>query len=125
MACRCVCRIYHPRSRSSEVCSLDKPLASLGVYLGCKLPLTSTSGGIFGIHTSKPWFIYYLYTLMFSYHTSCKPPQIILWMTTCIVYQLSFSYKAASGRLQSLDWNSGMEQMTFQKFYVKMSKIFM
>ena len=61
MACRCVYRIYHPRSRSSEVCSLDKPLASLGVYLGCKLPLTSTSGGIFGIHTSKPWFIYYLF----------------------------------------------------------------
>ena len=62
MACRCVCQIYHPRSRSSEVCSLDKPLASLGVYLGCKLPLTSTSGGIFGIHTSKPWFIYYIRT---------------------------------------------------------------
>ena len=46
---------YVVANRSSEVCSLDKPLASLGVYLGCKLPLTSTSGGIFGIHTSKPW----------------------------------------------------------------------
>ena len=52
--------IIGARSRSSEVCSLDKPLASLGVYLGCKLHLTSTSGGIFGIHTSKQWFIYYL-----------------------------------------------------------------
>ena len=64
MAWRCVWRIYHLRSRSEEVCSHDKPLASLGVYLGCKLPLTSTSGGIFAIHTSKPWFIYYLYCIV-------------------------------------------------------------
>ena len=60
MAWRCVCRIYHPRSRSEEVCSRDKPRAKRGVYRGCKLPMTETEGGIFGILTDKPWFICYI-----------------------------------------------------------------
>ena len=57
---RCIPGIYHPRSRSSEVCSFDKALASLGVYQNCKLPLTSISGGIFVEYTYKLWLKFYI-----------------------------------------------------------------
>ena len=62
---RCIPGIYHPRSRSSDICSFDKPLASLRVYQNFKLPLTSISGGIFREYTYKPWFIYYLFSCIF------------------------------------------------------------
>ena len=34
---RCILQMYHPRSRSEEVCSLDKARAQRGVYRNCKL----------------------------------------------------------------------------------------
>ena len=56
-----ILQVYHQRSRSEEVCNFDKPLTSLRVYQNCKLPLTSTSGGIVVEYTYKPWLVYYIY----------------------------------------------------------------
>ena len=61
---------------------LINPSLRSGIYQNGKLPLTSTSGGIYVEYTCKPWFIYYIY------------------VHTCTLYMYMYMYQYMSVHVQ-------------------------
>ena len=83
---QCNPRIYQPQSSLSELSSIDKPLALLGLYRNSKLPPTSTSGGIFAEYTYQPWFIYYIHIYI------CIYIYVYVCIYTCCAYIPVYTY---------------------------------
>ena len=94
MVDRCIPQIiYHPRSMSKEVCSFDKARTQRGVYRNCKLPTTSTEGGVFAEYTVQPRFISYVtddnddVTHLLASRDLCRSDDVTRFLASCALKQ--------------------------------------